>query len=216
MATKRKHPDEKRVRTKSQLRNLPQYKNLSDEEMDTVFRRVNFGDMDSKMIDVLASFEQDYDLSNMTANDKLSLEELARIFVILNELDAKIKSIIEAPDSDWNAFGSITRVTNQLRESASLIQRDLNITRKARQDVGDQSVVDFLEELKVRAKNFLRDRLCEIYCPDCNHLIIKVWFAYPDENTIIHCICGNCDNKFDIKSSELAKTRKNIEVGPPF
>ena len=205
----------RKVRSLAGLRNLPQYKNLSEEELLAVQEKIEHGDADFRVDKVLAQFEKDFDLSNMTVNDQLALQELARIFVNLDSIKESIQQTIHN-GSDWQAVERQNKVASTLRDDASKLQRDLNITRKARQDSEGQSVVDFIEDLKKRAKQFLAERLNEIYCPKCNMLLAKVWVLYPEQDNELNLVCDRdgCGYKFKVALKEL-EGGKNIEVGPP-
>jgi len=205
----------RKVRSLAGLRNLPQYKNLSEEELLAVQEKIEHGDADFRVDQVLEGFEKDFDLSNMTVNDQLALQELARIFVNLDSIKESIQQSIH-DESDWLNVERLNKIASMLRDDASKLQRDLNITRKARQDSEGGSVVDFIEELKKRAKHFLAERLNEIYCPKCNMLLAKVWVLYPDQDNELNLICGRdgCGYKSKVILKEL-EDGKNIKVGPP-
>jgi len=209
----------KKAMSIAQLRNLPQYKGMDDEELERIRSRILLGGFDDQIEDHIKSFQRDYDLTDMSANDKLSLLELARVFVLLEELDKRLNSELNSKHPDWVAVEKINRVIAQLRSDASTLQKDLNITRRARQDSKGQSVVDFIEDLKKRGKLFLKDRLAEIYCPKCKMLLCKVWFLYPDDDQKITLVCkrDSCGYKFTVKPSDYANNRnKNINAGPPL
>lgn len=205
--TKKKHMS---VR---QLANLPQYQGLSKEELEDVRFNIIYGDIDARIEETIASFEEDYDLSNMTANDRLALIELARIFVMLDQVQRRLNKL---EDLELEEFEKLNKIISVMRSDASKLQKDLNITRQARQDSGSQSVVDFIEDLKKRAKVFIQDRLASIYCPECGMLIAKAWFLYPEADNRIHLECRRegCKHTFGVTSSELT-SGKNTELGPP-
>jgi len=209
---------DKKQMTIDQLRNLHQYKDKTDEELERIQHTIMHGDFDERMEDIFASFEKDYDLSNMTANDKLALTETARIFVLLDDMERALKKELTEGETDWVTFEKINKIAAMLRDDVSKLQRDLNITRKSRQDSEGQSVVDFVSDLKIRAKLFLADRLCEVYCPKCNMLLAKVWFLYKDADNNIELTCGreDCGFKFSVSAADFTKN-KNIEnIGPPL
>lgn len=203
--------------TIEQIRNLHQYRNKTDEELERIHHTIIHGDFDDRMGAIAESFKEDYDLSNMTANDKLALTELSRIFVLLDDMERALKKGLNEDHTDWPMFEKINRIAASLRDDASKIQRDLNITRKSRQESEGQTVTDFIKDLKVRARSFLNQQLLEIYCPKCNMLLAKVWFLYPSEDNVINLICGRdgCGYKFSVSISDFIKG-KNIEnIGPP-
>jgi len=205
----------KKQMTVKQIRNLPQYRNYSEEQLQEVLDKYLYGDSEERAAKIIDSFEEDYDLSGMTANDKLTLYELARIFVLLEDLEESLREAKE--EKDWVNFEKINKVANSLRGDASRFQKDLNITRKARQDTGGQLVVNFIEDIKTRAKVFLAERLSEIYCPKCGMLLCKVWFLYPQVHNKLKFVCGRetCGYKFEVDSTEIVRN-KNIKVGPPI
>lgn len=211
----------KRIMSLSQIRNLPQYRGFTEEELSEVLNDINTGGIKSKIKKEIERFEKDYDLSDMTANDMSSLEELARINILLEEIDAEVREALR--EGDWNTFEKINRVATGLRADASRIQNDLNITRKARHGQGDGSPVEFIEEIKKRAKNFLQQRLKEIYCPLCGILVAKVWWLYEDDRQEIRCICNRLSEGFHIEPYEFTVNisgfndiNKNVDFGPPI
>lgn len=205
----------KKQMTVAQLRNLPQYRDLTDEELEKVRDKVLHGDSQNRIERVIENFKTDYDLSEMTANDHLALLELARIFVMLEDIETSLQHEL-AGDTDWVIFEKINRAASTLRDDASKFQRDLSITRKARQDTGTSSVVDFIEDVKSRAKKFMERVLTEIYCPECKMLLAKVWCLYPNLPNKLTFVCGRggCEYSFTVNTEELTK-RKNVEAGPP-
>ena len=197
--------------TPAQLKNLPQYRNKTEEELQEIAEKIQLGDFDDRVKKNIDALKEDYDLSDMTANDRLALHELARVFVILEDLTEDFRNARE--EGQWKIMGSINREIHRLREDVSKFQRDLNITRKSRQDTGEHAVVEFIEDLKKRGKKFLNSRLSEIYCPNCNMLLAKLWLLYPDAENELTFACNKCGKVFKVKE---IKNNKNIEVGPPF
>ena len=208
----------KKQMTIAQLRNLPQYKGKTEEELERIQHIIFHGDFDERVKDVFASFEEDYDLSDMTANDKLALTETARIFVLLDDMEKALKRELGEGETDWIRFEKINKIAATLRDDVSKLQRDLNITRKSRQDSEGQTVADFIIDLKVRAKSFLSDRLCEVYCPKCNMLLAKVWFLYKDADNKLELICGreNCGHKFSVAQADFINNKNLKSIGPPL
>lgn len=204
--------------TLAQLRNLPQYKGKTDEELEQIQHTIFHGDFDERVKDIFTSFEEDYDLSNMTANDKLALTETARIFVLLDDMEAALKRELNEGETDWLRFEKINKIAATLRGDVSKLQQDLNITRKSRQDSEGQTVVDFIIDLKERAKTFLADRLCEIYCPECKMLLAKVWFLYKDTENTLELTCGreDCGHKFSVTNADFVNNKNLKDIGPPL
>lgn len=203
----------KKKMTPEQLKNLPQYRNKSYEELEIIAEDINRGSTQGRIESVIDRFKEDFDLSDMTANDHLALDALARAFILSEDLARDLN--IAREEERYKDFGSINRELHRVHQDISTFQDDLNITRKARQDTGEHSVVEFIEDLKSRGKKFLKERLSEIYCPQCNMLIAKVWFLYPKQNNEMKLVCEKCGKITKLKSSDI-EVNKNVEVGPPF
>lgn len=204
----------KRQMTIAQIRNLPQYKGLSEEELEKKLNIILYGGMQEKINAIIKNFEDDYDLSEMTANDQLALLELARIFTTLESIEKQLQTMLNEENTDWFAFEKVNKIASVLRDDASRFQRDLNITRKARQDSGGQSVVDFIEDIKSRAKKFQDRTLSSIFCPKCKMLLAKIWLLYPEEASEFSIVCKRCKKPIVVKAVDI-KNGKNVEVGPP-
>jgi hypothetical protein len=211
----------KKQMTAAQLRNLPQYRDIPDEQLEEVLTNIH-NPLSSQIDDVIARFEKDYDLTDMTANDLMSLRELAKIFIILDSLDNLLHDMLA--EEDWVTFERITKVAAQLRSSASQLQVDLNITRKARSGSEQSSVIEFIENLKTRSKSFLKDRMIEVYCPKCHILVAKFWMLHSEVPYKLSFVCSRgwtedgdlgCGYKFEITNADI-QGNKNIEVGPAF
>ena len=191
------------------LKGLKQYKDWTVEELEQEVARLS-GDTTYRVEEVLASFYEDYDLSDMNANDEHSLLILAQIFVRLEDLNKQMDQAMA--DLDEGKLGKLNSVATILRKDASQIQIDLHITRKARKGEKEQGLVQYIEDIKGRAAKLLDDRLSYIYCPKCQMLLCNVWHLYPDANNIMKLTCVRikdvdegsiCGHEFTVTSKEL-------------
>lgn len=205
--------------TIEQIRNLPQYKNKTDEELEDILHKIHYGDAEERAEKVLEDLYENYDLSEMNANDELSLMELARIFVQLEDLEEQMNSAIlnESP----GIVNTLNRIVSSLRKDASQLQQDLNITRKARKGDKEADLVTYIEDIKRRAKRHLEDRLAYVYCPKCRMLVANVWCRDWEAKNVFRFHCNRikdadtgeiCDTKFKVTSGELKeKGNRNLE-----
>jgi hypothetical protein len=166
--------------------------------------------------DVLKQFEKDYDLSDMNANDELSLDNLARIFARLEKYEGMLDEAKDVTEID-----RLTRITERLRNDASKIQTDLGITRKQRKSEKEANLQLYIDDIKWRAAVMLKDRLNYVYCPKCHMLLANIWFLYPDKDeNVLRLRCDRtlddsgekCDNVFTVSSQEL-RDNKNKNPG---
>lgn len=197
--------------TAAQLKNLPQYRDKTLEELEEIAKNLGEKSFKERIEDYFVKYQEDYDITEMTENDRQALKELARVSVSLEDM---VDAFEEAKDDGlWDVVGKINREIHRLRSDFSDLQRDLSITRRSRQETGQETIPDYIESLKKRAKHYMDKMLKEIYCPQCNLLIAKIWMLYPKENNTLEFTCGKCGRHFEVDSFEK---NKNIPVGPPF
>ena len=210
----------KRVRTIGQIRNLPQYKNKTDEELEEILRVIVEGDTEERVGKVLEDFEKNYDLSDMSANDMLELKNLAQYYIYLDDLNKQID--VHLREKNTIEVDRLIKITERIQKSASEIQTNLAITRKQRKSDKEQDIVSAWEDLKLRAKRFLESRQSYVYCPECRMLLATVWFLYPEEdknvmrlrcNRVIDVDSGEiCGHEFTVSAKELAEGgNRNLE-----
>ncbi len=210
----------RRIKTIEQLRNLPQYRTKSVSELEDILEGIMEGKTEEKVQEVLESFEQNYDLSDMSANDMLGLRNLAHYYVYLENINSKTDEALR--EGDINMVERLIRTAERVQKSITDIQTNLAITRKQRKTDKEQDIVSAWEDLKSRAKKFLDDRMSYVYCPECKMLLANVWFLYPDEernvlrlqcNRLVDAASGKmCDHEFTVTSQYLAENEnRNIE-----
>ncbi len=215
----------KRVRgalNKDSLRNLRQYKNMSDEQFEDLWEDKVTGlevssEFEKRIKRKLDEFEEDYDLSDLKVNDKLTLRALAQVYIYLEDLENysfnnringfDISSILE--------LEKLNNMMSSLRKDISNMQNDLSITRKIRKGDQELTVASELERLKSKAREFYEQKMFYAFCPKCNMLLATAWFLYPDEKqNKIQLVCNRkldsgelCGHKFQISSAELLNNK---------
>ncbi|KKN45724.1 hypothetical protein LCGC14_0680420 [marine sediment metagenome] len=216
-------------RDKTRMRNLKQYKDLSNEEFDNIFEDMVDEDSEDQILQVytkeeveelidekLADFGGDYDLSDMKVNDRLVLRNLIRSIISLEDFEDIYEGIRRKPITKDNViiFDRIAGVMSKLRSDISSMQNDLKLTRKIRKDSREDNFISYLENLKLKARKFYKQKSLHIFCPQCKYLLATVWLLYADSNNTLYLECGNkeCNNKFDIELSKLYETEnKNLD-----
>jgi hypothetical protein len=214
-------------RSKKSLRNLTQYRDLSDEEFDEAMKtRILRGarnlEYEERIELKLKEFEDDYDLDDLKANDRMTLRHLAQAIITLDDLETFLYELRTSEDGiKPSNISLIDRLSNQmskLRSDISKFQDDLKIVRKTRKSDKEASVIAYLDSLKRKAKEFYDQRMTFIICPECNMLLATVWTLYDDEEKnklILKCnrktendqICGNI---VEIKLSEYVRDGTNV------
>jgi len=224
---------EKRLSTpnKARLRNLKQYKDLSDEEFDELWAKKILDlepvkEFEQRIERKLEEFEKDYDLSDMKFNDRETLRALAQTLITLEDyeqLSYKIRGEGNLQDN-LIQLDKLNKFMSDLRSDISKMQDDLKISRKARKASGEESVISFLEELKEKSRAFLEEKMMYIFCNKCNMLLATTWFLYPDsDKNKITLVCNRrldndevCGNKVTITSKELFEMNgsNKLEIMP--
>jgi hypothetical protein len=210
----------RRVKTIEQLRNLPQYRNKSDEELEEILVEILTPDTEERVAEVMKDFEKNYDLSDMSANDMLDLNNLAYYYVYHEDLSKQLDE--EIRDGSTRQVDSLMKIIERVGKRINDIQTSLSITRKQRKGDKEEDIVAAWEDIKTRAKKLLQDRLSYIYCPKCKMLLANVWFLYPEEqknavrlrcNRIVDSDTGEvCGHEFTVTSKSLSENKnKNLD-----
>lgn len=205
------------------LKNLPQYAKMSDEDFQKVLNsKIDTEETNREFKDrideVMAKFEKDYDLSDMTINDMNSLNSLCKETVRLEDIQEalyELQTRIDISSGTTNTalllmLEKYEKSNSSIISNISKLQDELKITRKIRNSSREDSVLAFIENLKVKAKKFYDSRMMKVFCPKCNTLIFQGWFLFPSQKNSITLICnttgrdGNkCGHKFTVNSPEL-------------
>ena len=228
-------PDEIHVqkgnKKKRSLRNLVQFKNLSDDEFNQLMTKRQPGVETSEEYERgiekrLQEFEQDYDLSDLKINDKSTLRALIQAIITLEDYEQFLYKLRAEgiSNSSLQLIEKLQKVMSDLRGDISKLQNDLVITRKIRKSDQDLSVMAYLDNLKEKAKKFYESKTSYIFCPKCNMLLANIWTLYPhNERNKIVLICERtledgkkCGEKVVVSSKDLIKNRgtNNRKITP--
>jgi hypothetical protein len=204
------------------MRNLAQYKNLSDDAFERLMedRAISIGksqDFEDRIAKKLQEFEKDYDLSDMKINDRDIMRALIQAQINLEDYEQFLFKIRSEGITESTLFATekLQKVMSDLRADISKLQNDLNITRKVRKSDQDVSVLAYIQGLKEKAKKFYESKQSYIFCPKCDMLLGTIWTMYPDnERNKIALVCGRvmpdgttCGEKVIVGTKELLKGR---------
>ncbi len=215
----------------SRMRNLAQFKDLSNEEFDKAMEKKVMGAETSKVFEArierkLKEFEQDYDLTDLKINDRDALRALIQAHITLEDYEQHLFKLRAEGISETQLFGieKFQKAMSDLRSDISKIQQDLNITRKVRKSDKDASVMAYLDNLHEKAKKFYEAKMSYIFCEKCNMLLATIWSLYPDEERnkialVCHRILDDgtqCGHKTIVDTKKLLENRgtNKIEITP--
>ncbi len=215
-------------------RNLPQYKPLTEKEFvifciikqkmkDVVVKEVQeasssssatggeytileetYEEYQARVSAKIDELHEDYEINDLKANDRFTLEELAKALVTLENLDLQLFELRKNVEGNLTAIKDLSNVVNQSRTAISKMQDTLGISRKMRKDSGSETAREELNRQKEIAKDKLRDVLDYIYCEKCTELIANTWFQYYDEDSEISVVCGR--KYYHPETAEITRT----------
>lgn len=208
---------------KESVRNLYQYRNMTDEEFDIYYANSDSKlqqTFDERINEQILGLSEDYEIKDLKYNDNKQLEDLATAMVTLNDLQLILYKTITSDDvtqSNIALIEKLNRVVSITRSDISKIQDDLKLSRKIRQSDKEESISLYIESLIKKAKHKYEDTLSYIYCPKCKMLLCNAWFLYPHKNNKITLVCNRndgdednpiiCGHKFTVTSKELMKLK---------
>lgn len=209
---------------KRRIRNLAQYKDLTDEEFDEVWKEKLLGiapsaAFEERITAKMADFAEDYDLDDLKINDKEALRALVQAIIALEDYEQHLFELRAGGVGIENLteIDKLQRAMSDLRSDISRLQADLNITRKIRQSDRESSVIAYIDSLREKAREFYESRMMYIVCPKCNMLLGTLWTLYPDEpKNKIHLVCNRildngekCGEKLTVTTTEMVEKGSN-------
>ncbi len=163
---------------------------------------------EEKVAEKLKQFHRDYDLDELASNDRFQLEQLAHALVHRDTYSSMMEAELSLEEPSVTKIKNLQKLLSDSIRDISNLEDGLRISRKNRKEK-TESPVDYIKELKERAKRHLENRLSYIYCK-CGVLVATFWLLNYDQGSRFMFICPQCGSKFFINDSEL-KNRTNDE-----
>lgn len=206
----------------NKLRNLPQYRDMPDEEFELMLAKKAIGvetsqAFEKRIEEKLAKFEEDYDLTDLKVNDREVLRGLVQAIISLEDYEQMVFKLRAEGITGDNLMliDKIERAMNDKRKSISDAQNDLAITRKHRKSDQEQSVIAYIDSLKDKARKFLESRQAYIMCEKCNTLLATMWTLYPNSKNTITLTCQQkdkdgvpCGHKTTVTTKEMLENKQ--------
>lgn len=209
------------------MRNLAQYKDLTDEEWDVKSQEILLNlepnaDFEKLIEGKLKQFEEAYDLSDMKFNDLETLRALCQavIFLEIYEQRSFLMAQQEITGESINLTSKLEEWKNNLRVSISKLQDDLKITRKTRKSEHSESVAEEIEKLQADAREFFEQKMAFLFCEgrngdkDCDMLLSTTWFLYFEEDNQMSLHCKRCGHTTKLKSKDVLKSGARMSNKP--
>jgi len=206
---------------RKKLRHLKQYQDLTDDEFNELMDKKALGvapikEFEKRIENKIEEFEEDYDLSDMKINDKQTLRNLAQALITLEDLEQFTYNLRQQGITDSNLMlhDKITSSMTRIRSDISKMQDDLKITRKSRKADKEESVINFIQDMQLKAKQLYEKRMSYVFCPECSMLLGTTWFLYPYADNKLSFKCKRkldtgetCKGKAVVSSKELMEKR---------
>jgi hypothetical protein len=204
---------------KAKMRNLKQYKDLTDEDFDDVWEdrevalAISPEVLEKQIKEKIAELSNDYDMDDMKSNDKISIRALVLAQIQLEDLEQVAFSLRQEVDNQSiQVLEKVNKILTALRNDISSISNDLQLTRKVRKQSREASVIDALADLKAKARKFYKQKMLYVFCPECKMLLGTIWLQYSDEETILTLKCKRCGKELKQELTKLYETdNKNLD-----
>lgn len=216
---------------KHSYRNLAQYQNLTDGEFDEMWEIKMQGiqlneSFELRIQNTIDKFSVDYALDDLNSNDLMTLRALAQAFITLEDYELEAYNIRTGEGlgiENIALVDKITKASSDLRSDISRLQGDLNITRKVRKADKEQSVIAAIEDLKIKAKEFYRQKMNYVFCPKCHMLLGTIWVLYTESTkNKATFVCERplpdgkpCRHKFTVSIKELVENEGTNKASIP-
>jgi hypothetical protein len=209
----------KKFASKAQLRNLYQNRNMTDEEFEIYYEKYSSGIKDNSEFEArikrkIEEFNVDYDIEDLKINDILTIRALAQAIISLEDMEHFSYNLRSEGISENTIYlqKEVSKMMTDLRSDISKMQDDLGIARKARKGDKEQSVINYIKDLKEKARLFYESKMQYIFCTDCGMLLGTVWALYPDEKrNSISLICNRIK-----EDGTLCGTKVRIDIKDLF
>lgn len=213
----------KRAINPKSLRNLPQYKDLSDDEFQEILDAKEEEEVSSleleedfeiRIQNKIEQLTEDYDLSDMKSNDLLILRALAQSLISLEDFE---QTAYEERQNIGNdnilTIDKMQKIISDLRRDVSNQQTDLKISRKIRKSDDREDVIQTVTSLKDKAQQFYKQKMAYIICPKCDMLLATIWVQYPEVDNVLTFQCNRrkggrepevlCNHRFSVDTKGL-------------
>lgn len=222
------------ARSKESLRNLYQYKDLTDEEFEKVWEERQIREsrmapqkeeLEARIDAMVEEFRADYALDDLKFNDMQDLRALIRAILALKDYEDTLYEIQKEGIGSENIriIGDLNKFISQTRKDITNLQESLKISRKVRKEEREDSIEAYIVNLQDKANTFYKHKVFRAVCPECGMMLFDGWFLYPEENNKIILECGRmvedmeddsarkCTGRLEITSKELKEKQKEYK-----
>jgi hypothetical protein len=190
------------------LRNLPMYKDKTDEEIQEAMRQRSLERPVSangakayteRFEDKFNALKEEFGLDMNNSNDVETLTLLVRHIIQSENTDKSIidlqsGNLTEVSIKNLKALGDFQR---DLTMSITDLQEKLGISRKTRKEKAADDLPQFIEGILEKAKTLFDRETVIVECQNCNIELIRYWLNFPDLTTQSQFVteCPHCQER---------------------
>lgn len=224
-----------KAKSKESLRNLAQYKDLTDEEFEKVWEERQSKlktvihekeELEDRIQEMMEKFRVDYALDDLKFNDTQVLRALIRALLTLKDYEDTLYDLQHEEGittANIRVIDNLNKFISSLRKDISDMQRDLNITRKTRKEEKEDSIESYIKNIQDKANRFYKNKVLRAVCPECGMMLFDGWFLYPEADNKIILECNRmiegrdedeatkCTGRLELTSTELKELQKEYK-----
>jgi hypothetical protein len=162
----------------------------------------------SRFDEILADFGDKYDLSAISSpNDKANLNAFINIQVAVERLQQELQALIDSGNlvTSLKEVSQINSAIGDMLERSMQLERALALDRKSRTGDKAESTAEYIAELKIIARDFLRKQFITIDCPDCKIQLARIAPTLEHVGFQFVIQCSQCG-----KNVELIRRERDI------
>jgi hypothetical protein len=213
-----------------QLRNLALFKDKSDEEILQFLRareakqkvdapeapikqaqqepnisesplNIPIAEFKKKYNTKLKSMQKEYGIDMNDSNDLETLKSLARHVIQSEIVDNQIITLQTKPEVDTRTLKNLGDYQKSLISTITDLQEKLGIGRRQRKEKQVDSIPQFIEIVRKRARDIWEKTTLPVRCERCEIELARYWLNFPDNAAIVHfeIECEKCKERVVFK-----------------
>lgn len=205
-----------------QLRNLAMFKNKSDEEIlqfikareakqkleepeapvtvpegTSVEPKIDTASFKRRYNEKLKNLQAEYGIDMNNSNDAEMLKSLARHIIQSEIVSDQILNLQLSEEIDTRTLKNLGDYQRTVVATITDLQEKLGIGRKQRKEKQVDSVPQFIELVRSRAREVWNRSTFPVRCERCEIELARVWLNFPDNAAVVHMEieCEKCKER---------------------
>ena len=145
----------------------------------------------------LKSLQKEYGIDMNNSNDAEMLKSLSRHIIQSEIVNDQIIKLQAKPEVDTRTLKNLGDYQKSLISTLTDLQEKLGIGRRQRKEKEVDSVPQFIDMVRKRARIVWERTTHSINCERCNIELARYWLNFPENASIVHfeIECGKCHEK---------------------